>query len=333
MNSATNKAFIRSGTSRRRQLKYNKGVKIDQSCVSSDAIPTTFETIYEDLSDEDSSRSDEDAPQELVELFNSENCEECPTTLFLRKWAVEEKVPHATLKPLLRYLATILPTVPRDPRTILRTPRSIPPGKIYNIEGGQYWHHSIERCLSLQLADLRAPRAISLNLNMDGLPIYANGRKQFWPILGKIREEPKWRPFAIGIFYGHSKPKRVEEYLEYLVKELKLILEQGMTINGFRVTVTIRVIICDSPARAFIKGCIGFNAFHGCPKCTTVGNRRGTYRVGECPARSDTMYRSFQYGEHHQRSTVLALCTHFRRIHLKIFCISSKELCDLAISL
>ncbi|XP_035791100.1 uncharacterized protein LOC118466194 [Anopheles albimanus] len=154
---------------------------------------------------------------------------------------------------------------------------------------------------------------------MDGLPIYANGRKQFWPILGKIREEPKWRPFAIGIFYGHSKPKRVEEYLEYLVKELKLILEQGMTINGFRVTVTIRVIICDSPARAFIKGksnfskkftfllmviylvgCIGFNAFHGCPKCTTVGNRRGTYRVGECPARSDTMYRSFQYGEHHQ---------------------------------
>uniref|UniRef100_A0A182F478 Uncharacterized protein n=1 Tax=Anopheles albimanus TaxID=7167 RepID=A0A182F478_ANOAL len=103
--------------------------------------------------------------------------------------------------------------LPKDCRTFLKTPTQI--GKQIVQIGG-------ERHLSLQLADLRAPRAISLNLNMDNLPIYASGRKQFWPILGKIHEEPKWRPFAIGFFYGHSMPKRVEEYLEHLVKELRI---------------------------------------------------------------------------------------------------------------
>lgn len=75
-----------------------------------------------------------------------------------------------------------------------------------------------------------------------------------WPILFNIYEEEGLKPMIIGIFYGKTKPKRVEEYLGPFVEEAIPILQSGIVINQHTLKVKLRSFICDSPARAFIKG-------------------------------------------------------------------------------
>lgn len=107
--------------------------------------------------------------------------------------------------------------------------------------------------------NLNRPRSISININIDGLPLYKNGTDQVWPILCNIFELPDLKPMIIGIFHGKSKPKYVEEFLKPFVDEAEPILRSGISINENLLTVKIRAFICDSPARAFIKGKLIFN--------------------------------------------------------------------------
>lgn len=78
-----------------------------------------------------------------------------------------------------------------------------------------------------------------------------------------------------GIYAGDSKPSNLESYLDPLVEELNQLLS-GLTVvvkstgQEMIVPVTVRAFICDSPARAFIKGVVNFNGKHGCLKCTSV---------------------------------------------------------------
>lgn len=59
---------------------------------------------------------------------------------------------------------------------------------------------------------------------------------------------------AIGVFYGDSKPDNIEEYLTPFVEEMGQITKNGVMMKGHVISVRIRCFICDSPARAFIKG-------------------------------------------------------------------------------
>lgn len=58
---------------------------------------------------------------------------------------------------------------------------------------------------------------------------------------------------VIGIWSGESKPP-LAEYLHPLIDELKTILLNGVHLNSQRIEIHIGNIICDTPARAFIKG-------------------------------------------------------------------------------
>lgn len=58
----------------------------------------------------------------------------------------------------------------------------------------------------------------------------------------------------IGLFHGKNKPSKIEEFLAPFVDEIEPILRNGVLINGHKLSVRIRTFICDSPARAFIKG-------------------------------------------------------------------------------
>lgn len=64
--------------------------------------------------------------------------------------------------------------------------------------------------------------------------------------------------FFTGIYAGNAKPSDLDAYLGPFVNEMKQ-LEEGLTITSNTgtektVKVTIRAFICDSPARAMIKG-------------------------------------------------------------------------------
>lgn len=94
---------------------------------------------------------------------------------------------------------------------------------------------------------------ISLNINIDGLPIFKGSKTVFWPVLFKIKEMPHIESMVIGIYSGPGKCLEVESFLTPFVDEMINVMENGITINSHKITVSINCFICDSPARAFIK--------------------------------------------------------------------------------
>lgn len=173
----------------------------------------------------------------------------------IRKWAIEKNIAHTALRDLSKIINEFIPsTLPDDPRTILGTPRQI---TLKIIDGGEYWHNGI--IINLQKILLcweDAPETISLNINMDGLPIFKSSKKEFWPILCNVFENPCVRPFVIGIYFGIGKPKNLNTYLEDFINEMEVLLRDGIYFqdSGRKFTIKIRCFICDSPARAYIKG-------------------------------------------------------------------------------
>lgn len=145
---------------------------------------------------------------------------------------------------------------------------------------------------------------------MDGLPVCNSSRKQFWPILCKIIEKPDIKPLIVGIYAGNGKPSDVNAYLQPFVEEMKTILQKGIEIKNYKVNVIVKCFICDSPARAMIKGVQSFNGKHGCHKCTIVGeyshiSRTTIFQEIDCLPRNDEDFRKKLYGKHHQKDSAL----------------------------
>jgi hypothetical protein len=173
----------------------------------------------------------------------------------IRIWAVENKITHIALNDLIAIINEFIPQIlSKDARTILAVPRNI---NIKLIEGGEYWHHGIADPLKTILEKWNdVPESISLNFNFDGLPIFKSSKHEFWPILCNIFENQKISPFVIGIYFGVGKPKDLAAYLDDFVNEMKILLEEGIKIGQSEqaIKIKVRCIICDSPARAYIKG-------------------------------------------------------------------------------
>ncbi|EAT39723.1 AAEL008504-PA [Aedes aegypti] len=190
----------------------------------------------------------------------------------------------------------------------MRTPRNVdirPMGG-----GGQYWHQGLEPCLRRIFRDIRTDTSISININIDGLPIYKSTTKNFWPILCNIYEIPSIAPIVVGIFYGYGKPKDVNAFLNPFIDELLPILESGIIIHGHRLSIHIRCFVCDTPARSFIKNVTNFNGKYGCIKCTTKGrfsqlSRTMMYPELNAPLRTDKEFRENQYPDHQRGYTPL----------------------------
>lgn len=201
--------------------------------------------------------------------------------------------------------------LPHDPRTIMQTPRKLNFVKIgVGVDAGLYWHQGLEFCLRNCFKNLKCSISISININIDGLPIYKSSNKTFWPVLVNIHEYTNIKPMAVGIFYGESKPENIHQYLTPFVDEISPILQNGILINGYELLVRIRCFICDSPARAFIKGTASYNAKEGCQKCNVVGKYShvsGTVvftKIGK-PVRTDELFRAKHYVDHQKVETPL----------------------------
>lgn len=73
--------------------------------------------------------------------------------------------------------------LPADYRSLLSTPRKV---EIQQIAGGSYWYHGISKNLKRIFVDVMSDKKISLNFNIDGLPIFKSSKRCFWPILANI---------------------------------------------------------------------------------------------------------------------------------------------------
>lgn len=58
----------------------------------------------------------------------------------------------------------------------------------------------------------------------------------------------------IGLWNGHGKPSILNEFLLPFVNDINKVIREGIIINGYRIDISIRCFLCDSPARSFLKG-------------------------------------------------------------------------------
>lgn len=136
---------------------------------------------------------------------------------------------------------------------MLNTPKTV---SIDTMGSGQFWYNGLENCLSGVLSDftmLIDQQSINLNFHVDGLPINKSSRNQFWPILTNISNLPSIPPQVVAIYYGDTKPPSANEFLQRFAQELNDMIKNGITVSEYRLNVKINAIICDTPARSFIK--------------------------------------------------------------------------------
>uniref|UniRef100_A0A182ICL9 Transposase domain-containing protein n=1 Tax=Anopheles arabiensis TaxID=7173 RepID=A0A182ICL9_ANOAR len=159
----------------------------------------------------------------------------------------------------------------KDSRTLLKTPKPIGE-EIQSIAGGEFWYKGIENNL-VNYLKLTVPSIdeLSIQVSTDGLPLHRGGPTQLWPILMNIVELPSAPIMMSAVFCGPAKPTSLEVFLRQFVEEANDIHRRGLRIGDKMIKFSIQAIIADSPARAFLKATTYFNGYHGCMRCTCVG--------------------------------------------------------------
>lgn len=219
----------------------------------------------------------------------------------LRDWATHFGVSLITLSALLSILKAHHPTLPKDAKTLFKTQTC---HSVASLAGGSFHYFGIQNMYSRIFQKLTSVvpshQSFKLQLNIDGLPIFKSSAVQFWPILGMLQGYSR-KPVLIALFCGNSKPQSLSEYLKDLVCELKS-MSSGFVVNGKTFFLTVCSVICDVPARAFIKGIKSHNGYSGCDKCVQSGiyiNHRMTFPEVNARTRTDISFSNAEDEDHH----------------------------------
>ena len=220
----------------------------------------------------------------------------------LKDWAVKYQISNISLSELLAILKPICPILPKDPRTLLKTSTRY---DIMEICGGQYYHFGIEAGLKAKIKNC-LEILVGLQINIDGFPLFKSTSHQFWPILGRLENVPNQEPFIIGLFSGKSKPTDLNSYLQRFVEEYCELQINGFNNANLTLKVKITSVICDTPARAFVKNTKLYSGYHGYDKCTQNGvwARKMTYPETNAPLRTDASFNDMADEEHHKGPTL-----------------------------
>lgn len=218
----------------------------------------------------------------------------------LANWALK----HNCTRSMLNELLVILrrhgqSNVPADGRTLLQTPRTV---DVLHRCGGQYAYFGIEQGI-LHVLGLKSlvlkENAISLQFNIDGIPLFKSSNIQLWPIMCSLNRGHV--PFIVGIFCGTTKPNPVNEYLADFLKELHSLTVHGIIYEDKVYNVSVDGFVCDAPARAFLKCVKTHNAYSACERCTVRGSWDGrvVYNSQEIfPLRKAQQFHNMEYKEH-----------------------------------
>lgn len=253
--------------------------------------------------------------------FNSPLCTSESHTLDLSKLKrliIRHSLSHNAVRDLLNLLSPLANNqLPKDPRTFLGTPRST---EVIQLNNGQYNHVGLKRGLNISLHPLISHKdlilstcsnnnlKISLDVNIDGLPLFKSSTLDCWPILGRIVNFNNCKPFVIGIFCGRGKPDPLNIFLRQFVAEVVELNENGFHIDDKKFQFSIRCFICDAPARSYLKCCKPHNSSHGCERCTQEGvyiNHRMVFSDVNAGARTDISFLQKTDEDHHSGESPL----------------------------
>ncbi|XP_047670227.1 uncharacterized protein LOC125138348 [Tachysurus fulvidraco] len=258
----------------------------------------------------------------------------------LEDWAIEFGISQIALSALLTILKVHHSSLPKDGRTLLKTKTRY---SISSIAGGVFHYcgnlNSVWKILDKVWHTVPDKHVFKLQLNFDGLPLFKSNSTQFWPILGLLQGHTK-APVLIGLFCGTSKPNSLAEYLHDLVQELKM-LREGFLFRKKTFFLHVVSVVCDAPARAFIRGVKSHTAYLGCEKCHQTGvwkSNRMTFPELNAKRRTDKSFRQATDEEHHIQHSPLTdigidAVTCFPHDYMHLVCLGvMRRLLDLWIS-
>lgn len=101
----------------------------------------------------------------------------------LNDWANAYDMSKRSLDALLSILISIGIKVPKNHRTLQKTPTNI---NMSQVAGGQLWYNGLKKSLLNIFSTLDRDVSISLIFSVDGLPLFNSSKIQLWPILAKI---------------------------------------------------------------------------------------------------------------------------------------------------
>lgn len=211
-------------------------------------------------------------------------------------WAAQHRVTRDAGNDILKLLNTIFPMLPKDMRTLLHTSVSV---TVVQKVGGDYIYFGLLKSLvANKLLDPTTP-CISIQLNVDGVPLYSSSAEGFWPILMSVNGS---NPVAVCLYYGDGKPTDVTDFLADFVEEYTQ-LSQGFEHEGTTYSFVADSFICDAPARAFVKCTVSHNGIDACERCCA----RGKWKSGRvcfddftADLRTDQDFAQQRYDDSHQ---------------------------------
>lgn len=221
--------------------------------------------------------------------------------VFVKKSTLSRQLTNELLK-LLRENGH--PEIPKTRETLLGTPRfSIHPRPCGE---GEYYHFGLEKCLTrCNYKFLIDEENVQIDIGIDGLSLAKSSKLKIWPISGAFVNKPNISPFLIGAYKGYSDPGNINCFLFDFVEELKVCYENGIKVTPNQIIkpISIRAFICDTPARSFVTGCVGHNAFYGCSKCDQHGvyMNKTTYSTTRENSRTDVSFYNREQPEHHKQ--------------------------------
>nr|XP_047130481.1 uncharacterized protein LOC124810173 [Hydra vulgaris] len=224
----------------------------------------------------------------------------------LASWSCSFNITLTALAALLTILRKICPDLPKSPKTVMQS-------EIYKkeVRDSSYCYFGIKQGIVNRLSQLVAKgttvnQVIMLQFNIDGLPLFKSSKIQLWPILCLMEHfdgvvQTNREPFTVALYCGNSKPTDINAFLKDFVEEIKDLQETGIIFNNVCYEIKISALVCDTPARAFIKCIKGHSAYHGCDKCVQHGFYAGRTTFPETAAalRTDSSFLEMKDQKHH----------------------------------
>ena len=252
------------------------------------------EEIFPNFSDRDiSSESDnETMPSEAVSITEQ-----------VANWASEDSIPLVSVSHLLSILQPHLPQLPADARTLLKIQTNV---VLKYVAGGEYYNFGIPAgivsCLESHPSDVDTlSHHVKLQLNIDGLPLFKSSNTQLWPILGMVEGLSCRQPFVIGLYSGATKPNNLADFLNEFVSEMATLERDGLYSLDLHNNVIISAVICDAPARAYVKNVKGHSGYSGCEMCVQHGVycNKITFPEVDAELRTDVQFDELADEDHH----------------------------------
>ncbi len=246
----------------------------------------------------DSTHTDEDTtkPKSLTEEL----------LVFMLLFNVSHSAMQYLLKLLLKHNVDVPPSVYLLRKTLV--PDSI---MKFDINGGKVAylsiHDNIIYILKNKLVSI-ASNYLSINVNVDGLPLFRSSNINLWPILMTVND--MLTPVPIAVYCGVGKPN-LNEFVQKFCEELSSLLLNGVSYSGTCVYIKRVVFICDTPARCFLQCIKGHTGYNGCGYCRIKGtylDDRIVFIGLQNELRTDANYQTFTENNQLSLSPLSSVC-------------------------